>query len=211
MQEMNKLLAEGGMKDDAGSTEPTTGNVVPPGALKNEVADDIDAKLSEGEFVFPADVVRYFGLQKLMKMRDEAKMGLQKMAEIGQVGNADEVANPEALHGEQSAAPAAAPDFGSEVDAALAESGSTEKAFAVGGMADAQPKTDTYVNEAGQKIYVPLVNGNPVIDIPMGFTKQEAQAVVQPTQTEQPVQQPVQDVIKPMAAAKGGLARKRKK
>lgn len=212
MQQMDKLLAEGGMKDDAGATEPSTGNVVPPGALKNEVADDIDAKLSEGEFVFPADVVRYFGLQKLMKMRDEAKIGLQKMAEIGQVGNADEVANPEALHGGESApAQPAAPDFGSEVDAALAESGSTEQAFAVGGMADAQPKTDTYINEAGQKIYVPLVNGSPVIDIPMGFNKQEAQAVAQPVQTAQPVQQPVQDVVKPMLAAKGGLAKRKKK
>lgn len=208
MQQMDKLLAEGGMKDDAGATEPSTGNVVPPGALKNEVADDIDAKLSEGEFVFPADVVRYFGLQKLMKMRDEAKIGLQKMAEIGQVGNADEVANPEALHGGESAQPAA-PDFGSEVDAALAESGSTEQAFAVGGMADAQPKTDTYINEAGQKIYVPLVNGNPVIDIPMGFSKQEAQPVAQPVQQPQDVQQPVQDVVKPMLAAKGGLGLKK--
>ena len=208
MLETNKLLADGGMKDDSGATEPTTGNVVPPGALKNEVADDIDAKLSEGEFVFPADVVRYFGLQKLMKMRDEAKIGLQKMAEIGQVGNADEVANPEALHGGESAGAApSSPDFGSEVDKALAESSGTEQAFAIGGMAESQPKTDTYVNEAGQKIYVPMINGAPLIDIPMGFTKQEANPVSQPVQNDQNVQQPVQ----PMMAAKGGLAKKRNK
>jgi len=208
MLETNKLLAEGGMKDDSGATEPTTGNVVPPGALKNEVADDIDAKLSEGEFVFPADVVRYFGLQKLMKMRDEAKIGLQKMAEIGQVGNADEVANPEALHGGESASEApSSPDFGSEVDKALAESSGTEQAFAIGGMAESQPKTDTYVNEAGQKIYVPMINGAPLIDIPMGFTKQEVNPVSQPVQNDQNVQQPVQ----PMMAAKGGLAKKRNK
>jgi hypothetical protein len=213
MQEMNRLMDEGGMKDNAGVTEPSTGNVVPPGALKNEVADDIDAKLSEGEFVFPADVVRYFGLQRLMKMRDEAKTGLQKMAEIGQVGNADEVANPEALHGgPPTQAPSEPPDaFGSEVDAALAESGQTEQAFAIGGMVDQQSKTQTYVNDAGQNIYIPLVNGVPLIDIPMGFTKQESPAVAQPIQTGQNVQQPVQDVVKPMLAAKGGLARKRKK
>jgi hypothetical protein len=212
MQQLNNMLANGGgMKDEAGQVEPTSGNVVPPGALKEEVKDGIDAKLSEGEFVFSADVVRFFGLQKLMAMRDQAKIGLQKMNDIGQMGNADEVANPEALQNEPASPTPSGPDFGSEVDAALADSSSTEKAFAVGGMADAQAKTETYVNEGGQKIYVPLVNGNPVIDIPMGFTKQESQAVAQPIQTAQNVQQPIQDVVKPMLAAKGGLARKRKK
>jgi len=138
-------------------------------------------------------------------MRDEAKVGLRKMAEIGQMGNAEEVENPEALHG--SGAPAAAgpapatDDFGAEVDMALAETGQTEQAFAVGGVAS-PAKAETYVNEAGQKIYVPQVNGNPVIDIPMGFTKQET--VAQTMQAPVDVQQPVQTM------AKGGLAKKRK-
>jgi hypothetical protein len=207
MQQMTNMLANGGgMKDQAGQVEPTSGNVVPPGALKEEVKDGIDAKLSEGEFVFSADVVRFFGLQKLMSMRDQAKIGLQKMNDIGQMGNADEVANPEALQSEPTSTKAAAPDFGSEVDAALADAGNTQKAFAVGGMADqSAAKTDTYMNESGQKIYVPLVNGNPVIDIPMGFTKQETPAVAEPVQMAQDVQQPVQDVVKP-AFAGGGLA-----
>lgn len=169
----NNILAEGGVMQEGGTVDPVSGNQVPPGAMKEEVRDDIDAKLSEGEFVFPADVVRYFGLQKLMAMRDEAKTGLQKMNEIGQMGNADQVSNPEALHSAPApAAPAA--DFGKEVDMALAETGSTEQAFAYGGTPDAtQAKTETYVNQAGQKIYVPMSNGNPIIDIPMGFTKQE--------------------------------------
>jgi hypothetical protein len=38
--------------------------------MAEEVRDDIDAKLSEGEFVVPADVVRYIGLEKLMMMSD---------------------------------------------------------------------------------------------------------------------------------------------
>jgi hypothetical protein len=33
-----------------------------------------------------------------MKIRDKAKMGLKKMEEIGQMGNAEEVPNAEALH-----------------------------------------------------------------------------------------------------------------
>jgi hypothetical protein len=126
MQQKTNLFADGGMKDDAGTVEPTTGNVVPPGALKNEVADDVSAKLSEGEFVFPADVVRYFGLQKLMSMRDEAKIGLQKMNEIGQMGNADQVSNPEALHGDHAG-------FAAEVDNALAEHAAGSNHFAIGG------------------------------------------------------------------------------
>jgi len=176
----NNILAEGGVMQDGGTVDPVSGNAVPPGAMKEEVRDDINAKLSEGEFIFPADVVRYFGLQKLMAMRDEAKTGLQKMNEIGQMGNADQVSNPEALHSAPAAAPAAAPDFGSEVDMALAETGSTKQAFAYGGTPDAtQAKTDTYINSAGQKIYVPMSNGNPIIDIPMGFNKQE-QTMQQP-------------------------------
>lgn len=204
--QVNNVLADGGVMQEGGTTDPVSGNAVPPGAMQEEVRDDIDAKLSEGEFVFPADVVRYFGLQKLMKMRDEAKIGLQKMAEIGQMGNAEEVENPEALHG--SGAPTAAggapapDDFGAEVDMALAETGETEQAFAVGGMAS-PAKAETYVNDAGQKIYVPQVNGNPVIDIPMGFTKQET--VAQNMQQPEVVQQPVQTM------AKGGLAKRKKK
>lgn len=97
--EMNQMFAEGGMPEDGGTVDPVSGNEVPPGAMAEEVRDDIPAQLSEGEFVFPADVVRYIGLATLMKMRDKAKMGLKRMEEIGQMGNADEVENPEATHG----------------------------------------------------------------------------------------------------------------
>jgi hypothetical protein len=204
--QVNNVLAEGGVMQEGGTQDPVSGNNVPPGAMQEEVRDDIDAKLSEGEFVFPADVVRYFGLQKLMALRDEAKMGLQKMAEIGQMGNADEVANPEALHGAGTEAPMApapaADNFESEVDAALSASGQTEQAFAVGGVASSS-KPETYVNEAGQKVYIPQVDGIPIVPIPMGFMKQET--VAQPMQNVENVQQPVQTM------AKGGLARKRKK
>ena len=84
------MMAEGGMLDEGGTVDPVSGNDVPPGSLKEEVRDDIDAKLSEGEFVFPADVVRYIGLDRLMELRQEAKHGLQKMDDMGQMGNADE-------------------------------------------------------------------------------------------------------------------------
>ena len=52
-------------------------------------------KLSEGEFVFPADVVRFIGLEKLMMMRQEAKAGLQRMEDMGQMGNSEEATMPD--------------------------------------------------------------------------------------------------------------------
>jgi hypothetical protein len=84
------LLQEGGMLQEGGTVDPVSGNEVPVGSMQEEVRDDIPAKLSEGEFVFPADVVRFIGLERLMKMRQAAKEGLRKMEAMGQMGNSEE-------------------------------------------------------------------------------------------------------------------------
>lgn len=84
------MLAEGGVMQEGGTVDPESGNEVPPGALQEEVRDDIPAQLSEGEFIFPADVVRFIGLEKLMRLRQAAKKGLGQMEEMGQMGNASE-------------------------------------------------------------------------------------------------------------------------
>lgn len=88
---------EGGLMDEGGTVDPVSGNEVPPGSTKEEVRDDVPAQLSEGEFVFPADVVRYIGLEKLMRMRQEAKMGLAAMEAMGQMGNSEEAVMPDDL------------------------------------------------------------------------------------------------------------------
>jgi hypothetical protein len=181
---MAKLFAEGGMNDEGGTVDPVSGNDVPPGSLQNEVRDDIDAKLSEGEFVIPADVVRYIGLERLMKLRDEAKQGLARMAEIGQMGNAEEVANPEALHdGEDDGFDSELNDIMEEVD--MESRG--EKRFAEGGFAEPGtdylakyniPKTSitnpaldvrAYKNAEGRVMYITFFNGKPSIAIPAGY------------------------------------------
>jgi len=90
-------MNEGGLAEDGGSVDPVSGNSVPPGSTKEEVRDDIPAQLSEGEFVFPADVVRYIGLEKLMQLRQEAKMGLAAMEAMGQMGNSEEATMPDDL------------------------------------------------------------------------------------------------------------------
>jgi hypothetical protein len=79
-----------GMMSPSGMAMQQDGTMeeVPPGSLPHEVADDIDAKLSEGEYVMPADVVRWHGLKALMAMRDEAKSGLAAMEADGQIGGA---------------------------------------------------------------------------------------------------------------------------
>ena len=92
-----EMFEDGGLKDEGGMIDEVSGNDVPSGSTREEVRDDIPAQLSEGEFVFPADVVRYFGLETLMKMRQEAKAGLQRMEDMGQMGNSDEAIIPDNL------------------------------------------------------------------------------------------------------------------
>ena len=105
------MLEEGGLLQEGGTVDPASGNEVPAGSLQEEVSDDIPAQLSEGEFVFPADVVRFIGLERLMKMRQAAKEGLQKMNDMGQMGNAEEATMDDGADTE----------FETEIDDILAE------------------------------------------------------------------------------------------
>ena len=90
-----QMFEEGGLKEEGGMVDEVSGNDVPIGSTREEVRDDIPAQLSEGEFVFPADVVRFIGLEKLMEMRQEAKAGLKRMEEMGQMGNSEEATLPD--------------------------------------------------------------------------------------------------------------------
>lgn len=92
-----EMFEDGGLNQEGGMIDPVSGNDVPVGSTRSEVRDDIPAMLSEGEFVFPADVVRYFGLERLMEMRQQAKMGLKKMEAMGQMGNSEEATMPDDL------------------------------------------------------------------------------------------------------------------
>jgi hypothetical protein len=188
---MARLFAEGGMNDEGGTVDPVSGNDVPPGSLQSEVRDDIDAKLSEGEFVIPADVVRYIGLERLMKLRDEAKQGLARMAEIGQMGNAEQVENPEALHeGDEG--------FESEIDDIMQEvdgEAMGEPKFAGGGVVNVpsadkdilakyniprtsitNPALDVRLlkNAAGDSLYMTYFNDRPGGTIPEGYSVVDA-------------------------------------
>ena len=167
---------EGGLSDQGGTVDPVSGNEVPPGALQEEVRDDIDAKLSEGEFVFPADVVRYIGLEKLMMMRQQAKQGLAMMEKMGQMSNADEAVM-------EDTAPAEVFDIPDDMDVPavvvaeleMAEGGDVQgekryKSFReLMGTDGDTAEIVTYVNDAGRKIIIMHINGAPVSQVPEGF------------------------------------------
>ena len=110
-----ELFEDGGFKDQGKTKDPISKNSVPIGSTKKEVRDDIPANLSEGEFVLPADVVRYHGLEKIMGFRDQAKQGLQKMENMGQMGNSDQATLPDGIPFTQMAVGGLAPAIQSPV------------------------------------------------------------------------------------------------
>ena len=80
------FMEEGGLRDDGTQSDPVSGNEVPSGSMAKEVRDDIPAQLSEGEYVVPADVVRYYGVKFFEDLREMAKVGLREMENNGRIG-----------------------------------------------------------------------------------------------------------------------------
>ena len=78
-----RAFAIGGLAEDV---DPVSGNEVPIGSMPEEVRDDIPAQLSEGEYVVPADVVRFFGVKFFEDIRNEAKRGFADMEANGRIG-----------------------------------------------------------------------------------------------------------------------------
>jgi hypothetical protein len=136
---------DGGLKDEGGSVDPVSGNDVPVGSTQKEVRDDIPAQLSEGEFVLPADVVRFIGLENLMELRNKAKRGLAQMEDMGQMGNSEEATMDDTA------------DLDVDIDALIESFDPNEpetQNFAEGGM-------PTYQYQPQQNIYSPNANYNP--------------------------------------------------
>lgn len=86
MEEQMNLFEYGGLADDGMEKEPVTGNEIPPGSMAKEVRDDVPAMLSEGEYVVPADVVRYYGVKFFEDLRGKAKSDMLDMEEEGRIG-----------------------------------------------------------------------------------------------------------------------------
>ena len=150
MLKQHHSFNEGGLLDEGGMIDETSGNDVPTGSTREEVRDDIPAQLSEGEFVLPADVVRFHGLEKIMALRDEAKAGLAKMEDMGQMGNSEEATLPDDM-------PFSLEDLDMEDE---------PQEMAEGG----------YVMVAGKPMPIPMIGGQlpPITTKPMPETKNMA-------------------------------------
>jgi len=89
-------LKEGGSVEEVDFVEEKSEkNDPPPGATPEEVADDIPAMLSEGEYVLPANVVKYIGLERIMDMHRGVLREIQQMEDLGMIQNVDENGKPE--------------------------------------------------------------------------------------------------------------------
>jgi len=180
--------AEGGFLDDGASVDPVSGNEVPTGSLAEEVRDDIPAQLSEGEFVVPADVVRFIGLDKLMKMREAAKVGLANMEAEGQMGGQPAPIMEEPMMNDPMMNDPMMDDS-LEMDELIDGMDSEGFEGAVQQFADGgsviptykdytgnefgSPTTvtfSTYINAAGDKITIPTLRGKPLRPVPEGYS-----------------------------------------
>jgi hypothetical protein len=179
--------------------DPVSGNDVPPGSLPEEVRDDIPAMLSEGEYVVPADVLRFYGVKFFEDLRAQAKMGLAEMEANGRIGGEpieaeedDLPFNDEELMVEEDSIPSE-----EEMSAALGglvgynEGGAQLDVFGSDQfqqdpndptqvLIGSQPggtgyELVTYYGPAGQEITIPFFNGMPLGVVPTGYTKNKPQ------------------------------------
>ncbi len=153
---------------DAGErVDPVSGNEVPIGSMPEEVRDDIPAQLSEGEYVVPADVVRFFGVKFFEDLRNDAKMGFSEMQANGRIGGEPigmEVVEP------QDDLDIMFEDSDFEVVDGYAEGGVVGAASDIlsgqaGGLMEYRP----YKNPAGEEITIMFFNGMPMSLIPEGY------------------------------------------
>ncbi len=123
---------------------------LPAGAVPKDVADDVTAKVSEGEFIIPAHVVRYLGVSRLEKMVKKAALELEEL-------NAGKPASQGSVVEEED-------DLGEEA----LEEGQEEDdlpAFAEGGLVTQQPAPESSLTwewqttPSGLRIRVPIIRG----------------------------------------------------
>jgi len=182
--------------------DPISGNEVPLGAEPHEVRDNIDAKLSDGEYVLPADVVRYFGVQYIEKLVEKAKTGMEQLHADGRVNGTPPVqaatGGPimDPRHGQykntqpQNDPPqqmSAAEQMRKHQRPVRMDEGGLAKRYPE--IMNATPGFDasrwtygkvsntmvrTYVNDKGERLSIMFLNGVPLSEIPAGFYPADA-------------------------------------
>jgi len=176
-------------RDRPTRVDPVSGNEVPPGALPSEVRDDIPARLSEGEYVVPADVLQYYGIKFFEDLRNKAKTELAGLEENNRIGgepvgdNIDFPFSVDELNVYEDNTPVAA------------NMGGMIRGYQEGGITDAVlPGTNesiikTFINDAGQRLFIRFLNGIAIPPVPPGYTEEGVATttpVVAPSTTPPP-------------------------
>ena len=177
-------------KSMRGEVDPVSGNEVPPGSLPEEVRDDVPAMLSEGEYVVPADVLRFYGVKFFEDLRAEAKMGLAEMESNGRIGGEPVMEDDELPFSDEELMVEDIPDDAVEMNRGVvvgfAPGGLNIPGYIkqpdlsfMGGTYDTGTSTGgveyrTYVNDAGMTITIPFFNGEPMGMIPPGYKPGDA-------------------------------------
>ena len=156
---------------DAGErVDPVSGNEVPIGSMPEEVRDDIPAQLSEGEYVVPADVVRFFGVKFFEDIRAEAKQGFAAMEANGRIGGEPIPAMGMAIIEPVDDLDIMFEDSDFEVVDGYAEGGVVSAASDVlSSQAGGLMEYRQYRNPAGEEITIMFFNGMPMSIIPEGY------------------------------------------
>ena len=167
--------------------DPVSGNEVPPGSLPEEVRDDVPAMLSEGEYVVPADVLRYYGVKFFEDLRDKAKAEMSGMEAEGRTGQPMDDDMPFSME-ELNVVDV-------EDDMPEMSMGGYVKGYAEGGVVydpnvanmqvpdflknvnpfgGSNEEYKTFKNDAGMTMTVRYVNGKPTSYIPPGYKEESA-------------------------------------
>ena len=167
-----KAFALGGEVEEF---DPVSGNEVPLGSLPEEVRDDIPAQLSEGEYIVPADVVRFHGVKKFEELRSEAKMGFNTMENTGRIGG-----EPIGVAVMGDELPFDVSELNMEDDGEpeapmMNKGGYMTRGYNPGGMVNPVLQSSggveykDYTNAEGKTLLIPFFNGVPMSVIPEGY------------------------------------------
>ena len=168
--------------DTTVGVDPVSGNDIPLGSSAEEVRDDIPAQLSEGEYVVPADVVRFYGVKFFEELRTGAKVGYQQMQENGRIGG-----DPVGMEMAGDELPFDISELqiiDDDEDQPEMYAGGYMKGYDVGGYENPnspdrfqystqfnQVSIREFKSPEGKSIFVQFFNGKPLTAIPAGYTE----------------------------------------
>jgi hypothetical protein len=160
--------------------DPVSGNTAPIGAKPSEVRDDIDIRVSEGEYVVNAQTVRYFGEEFFNELQEAAAQGFKRIKEGDELPFRDDELDVDETEDQ-------------EVEPEGFAYGGAVKGYAEGDKVVPEPvgggyggyggtgpifsgfQSKTFINEeTGQKIVIFFFNGRPMSKIPEGFREMGA-------------------------------------